>query len=248
MRAADGGARLQTTLAEMQRSLERWERPTVETADDEFLDAMVAFEQRLEEFVPPRDRPRRDDSLASLINASPLPHHLKEQLNDLRVVRNLLVHIPDVHVGRSFARTALQRLRQAAVRLEGQPANAAALMTREILAVPPTETLGHVQTLLLKRGISQVAVREPERNRLLGWITQRSLLQALSQAPSGVDVSALPATSALADHGVVAVAPDTGLDHLVGLFEDPDVQTLAVMEGETLKGVVTRSDLLRLAY
>ena len=29
---------------------------------------------------------------------------------------------------------------------------------------------------------------------------------------------------------------------------DPDVQSLAVMEGELLQGIVTRSDLLRVAF
>ncbi|MBI3971133.1 MAG: CBS domain-containing protein [Chloroflexi bacterium] len=51
--------------------------------------------------------------------------------------------------------------------------------------------------------------------------------------------------AALADRSVIAVGPTTTVDRMAALFEDPDVQTLAVMNEEGLAGIVTRSDLLR---
>lgn len=44
---------------------------------------------------------------------------------------------------------------------------------------------------------------------------------------------------------MIAVGPTTTVDRMAALFEDPDVQTLAVMNEEGLAGIVTRSDLLR---
>ena len=46
---------------------------------------------------------------------------------------------------------------------------------------------------------------------------------------------------------MVAVDLHTSLERMVALLEDPDVQSLAVMDGDHLRGIVTRADVLRVA-
>jgi CBS domain-containing protein len=217
----------------------------LESANAWFLEAMVALESLLQELSPGGHR-RREEGLSALIDSAPLSHGEKELLHDMRHVRNLVVHNADVHVGKSFARNALRRLQQIADRLSAGSVTAASLMTHGVRSVRPEEPLSQVQAILLRRRISQVAVLANDGD-VLGWVTHRSLLRALSQKAPGQDAGLLPATAALAERGVLAVSPTTALDRMATLFEDPDVQSLAVMDGERLRGIVTRSDLLRVA-
>jgi CBS domain-containing protein len=217
----------------------------MESANAWFLEAMVALESMLQELSSSGHR-RREEGFAELINTAPLSHGEKELLHDMRHVRNALVHNADVHVGKSFARTALIRLQQIGDRLSAGSVMAASLMTRDVRTVAHDEPLAQVQSILVRRRISQVAVVATD-GHVLGWVTHRSLLRALSQNARHPDAGALPATAAVAERGVVAISPQTALDRMVTLFEDPDVQSLAVMDGELLQGIVTRSDLLRVA-
>jgi CBS domain-containing protein len=233
------------TMSGLLRRLDEQTGPSLESANAWFLQAMVALESMLQELSSGGHR-RREEGFAELINTAPLSHGEKELLHDMRHVRNALVHNADVHVGKSFARTALIRLQQIGDRLSAGSVMAASLMTRDVLTIPHDEPLAQVQAILLRRRISQVAVVASD-SHVLGWVTHRSLLRALSQKALGQNAGALPATVALAERGVVAISSQTALDRMVTLFEDPDVQSLAVMDGELLQGIVTRSDLLRVA-
>ena len=155
------------------------------------------------------------------------------------------MHNADVHVGTSFTRSTLQRLQQIAERLEAGSLTAASLMTRDIRSVRPDQSLPQVQTLLLRCHISQVAV-VARGGGLVGWVTHRSLLRALSRRSASEGSEALTASAALAESGVV-VELHTSLERMVALLEDPDVQSLAVMDGDHLRGIVTRADVLRVA-
>jgi CBS domain-containing protein len=230
-------------VTKLLRALDEQAGPSLESANAWFLDAMVALESLLQELSAGGHR-RREEGFAELINSAPLSHGEKELLHDMRRVRNALVHNADV--GKSFARTALRRLQQIADRLSAGSLTAASLMTHGVRSVLPGEPLAQVQAIRLRRRISQVAVVTND-GEVLGWVTHRNLLRALSQKAPGPDAGLLPATAALAERGVLAVSPATALDRMATLFEDPDVQSLAVMDRERLRGIVTRSDLLRVA-
>jgi CBS domain-containing protein len=234
---------LTEVVAGLLRQLDQQPAHLVDTANPEFLAAMVALEAHLHELGARRRRRGRDDTLADLIDRSPLSRGEKALLHELRQVRNTLVHNADVFVAKGFVRTALQRLQQIAARLETGRQTAAAIMTRGVRSVRPDAPLSDVQTILLRSSISQVAVIDTE-GRLAGWVTHRSLLRALGRE-HGDNPGALPATAALADRGVMEIGPSTSLDEMAAHLEDPDVQTLAVLDGGHLQGVVTRADLLR---
>jgi CBS domain-containing protein len=237
------GESLTSTLTDFLRQLDQRPPLLVESANTEFLAAMIALERRLEDLSAGGHR-RREEGLADLINVAPLSHGEKELLHDLRQVRNAVVHNVDVHVGTSFTQSALQRLQQIAERLDAGSLTAGSLMTREVRSVAPEQPLAQVQTLLLRRHISQVAVIA-RGGVLVGWVTHRSLLRALSRPGANADPESLTASAALAETGVVAVELHTNLERMVSLLEDPDVQSLAVMDDEHLRGIVTRADLLR---
>lgn len=239
------GLSLTATLTDLLRQLDQRPPVLVESAEAEFLDAIIALERRLEDLSAGRHR-RRDEGLADLINAAPLSHGEKELLHDLRQVRNAVVHNADVHVGASFTRSTLQRLQQIAKHLDDGSLTAASLMTRDIRSVLPDQLLPQVQALLLRRHISQVAV-VARGGGLIGWVTHRSLLRTLSRRTASDGSEALTASGALAETGVVSVELHASLEQMVALLEDPDVQSLAVMDGDHLRGIVTRADLLRVA-
>jgi CBS-domain-containing membrane protein len=179
--SASRPSELADALSELLRRLDRQAPRLVDTANPEFLDAMVAVEEHVRELLARPRRRHREDTLADLIDRSPLSRAEKELLHDLRQVRNTLVHNTEVHVAKNFARTALQRLHQIAIRLDMGRLTAAAVMTREVRSVPPDAPLSEVQATLLRDSISQVAVISPD-GRLEGWITpSRSATRAKSK-------------------------------------------------------------------
>jgi CBS domain-containing protein len=78
---------------------------------------------------------------------------------------------------------------------------AGSLMTRDVWAVLPDGPLVQVQATLLRRRISQLAVVAAD-GHVLGWVSHRSLLRALSQKGPAA-AGALPATAALAERGAL---------------------------------------------
>lgn len=217
----------------------------IESGDDEFRDGMNALEAKLSEtsqWVPPNE-----DGLEALIEASRLPFALKKTLHRLRRVRNTLVHNIDVHVGKAFARTALQRLDQAALELDGEAATAASLMVENVTSVRDDESIALARDLMLQGTFSQLPVLDPT-GCFLGAITERSILDLLTEGWNARDLAELPVAEALSREPAPEIRPDASLADVVQKLKDPRVQMLVVTKDEKVLGILTRADVIEFAY
>ncbi|WP_232475030.1 CBS domain-containing protein [Neoroseomonas rubea] len=136
------------------------------------------------------------------------------------------------------------------------------LMTPDVVTVPPTTPVMAMARLLADRGISAVPVVDAA-GKVLGIVTEADLIRRLAgeeDRPSSWfgALFADPASQAeryARTHGVtahdlmtekvVSVAPDTSAAHIAHMMEEQKIRRVVVVEGEKLKGIVSRADLLR---
>ncbi|WP_245217152.1 CBS domain-containing protein [Neoroseomonas nitratireducens] len=136
------------------------------------------------------------------------------------------------------------------------------LMTPDVVTVPPETPVMAMARLLADRGISAVPVVDAA-GKVLGIVTEADLIRRLAgeeDRPSSWfgALFADPASQAeryARTHGVtahdlmtekvVSVAPDTSAAHIAHMMEEQKIRRVVVVEGEKLKGIVSRADLLR---
>ncbi len=143
------------------------------------------------------------------------------------------------------------------------------IMTTPAVTVPPSATVQEVARLMREQQISGVPVVN-EAGELLGIITELHLIQrnAPLREPRYISVlsglipinleehreykerlrEALATTAAeLMDNTDIAVVtPEDDVSGVLELMTNPENTLLPVLEGETVVGVVTRTDLVRL--
>ncbi|MBP0465323.1 CBS domain-containing protein [Roseomonas sp. PWR1] len=135
-------------------------------------------------------------------------------------------------------------------------------MTPDVVTVPPETPVMAMARLLADRGISAVPVVDAA-GKVLGIVTEADLIRRLAgeeDRPSSWfgALFADPASQAeryARTHGVtahdlmtekvVSVAPDTSAAHIAHMMEEQKIRRVVVVEGEKLKGIVSRADLLR---
>ena len=136
------------------------------------------------------------------------------------------------------------------------------LMTPDVVTVPPETPVMAMARLLADRGISAVPVVDGQ-GKVLGIVTEADLIRRLAgeeDKPASwfASLFADPASQAerfARTHGVTAkdlmtekvvtVAPDTTAAHVAQMMEKQGIRRVVVVEGEKLKGIVSRADLLR---
>lgn len=118
-----------------------------------------------------------------------------------------------------------------------EPVTAAQVMSRPARSVSPDETVARAMVLCQRHRQSGILV--VEGNHLVGVAAREDLDKAigheLSHAPIKAVMGSRPATC----------APDTPLRELQALLVAAPGGRIAVLEGEGIVGVVTRSDLMR---
>jgi hypothetical protein len=136
------------------------------------------------------------------------------------------------------------------------------LMTPDVVTVPPETPVTAIARLLSQRGLSAVPVQAPD-GRVVGIVTEADLVRRLAgeeDAPQGWFSSLFADPAARADryartHGttaadimtehVVTVTEDTSAAHIAKLLEENHIRRVVVVSDGRLRGVVSRSDLLR---
>ena len=139
---------------------------------------------------------------------------------------------------------------------------AAAIMTAPVVTVTEDTPVRDIVTLLLARGISGVPVVDAA-GRVTGLVSEGDLLRRAelgTQKKRGAWLAFFTGTATLAGeyvraHGevardimtraVITVAPGTTLAAIADVMEDKRVKRLPVLDGDTLVGIVSRSNLLR---
>lgn len=136
------------------------------------------------------------------------------------------------------------------------------LMTPDVVTVPPETPVIAMARLLSDRGISAVPVVDAE-GKVLGIVTEADLIRRLageedkptswfgalfsdptSQAERYARTHGVTAKDLMTEK-VVSVAPDATAAHIAHVMEEKKVRRVVVVEGEKLKGIVSRADLLR---
>ena len=136
------------------------------------------------------------------------------------------------------------------------------LMTPDVVTVPPETPVMAMARLLADRGISAVPVVDGA-GKVLGIVTEADLVRRLageedrptswfgalfadpaSQAERFARTHGVTAKDLMTEK-VVSVAPDTTAAHIAHMMEEQKIRRVVVLEGDTLKGIVSRADLLR---
>jgi CBS domain-containing protein len=136
------------------------------------------------------------------------------------------------------------------------------LMTVDVVTVPPETPVAVVARLLSQRGLSAVPIQGPD-GRLLGIVTESDLIRRLAgeeDAPQGWFSGLFADPAELADryartHGhtagdimtrdVVSVTEDANAAQIAKLLEEKHIRRVVVLSDGRLRGIVSRSDLLR---
>lgn len=136
------------------------------------------------------------------------------------------------------------------------------LMTPDVVTVPPETPVMAMARLLSDRGISAVPVVDAA-GAVLGIVTEADLVRRLageedkptswfgalfadpaSQAERFARTHGVTAKDLMTEK-VVSVAPDTTAAHIAHMMEEQKIRRVVVLEGDKLKGIVSRADLLR---
>jgi CBS domain-containing protein len=136
------------------------------------------------------------------------------------------------------------------------------LMTPDVVTVPPETPVMAMARLLSDRGISAVPVVDPA-GVVLGIVTEADLIRRLageedkpsswfgalfsdpaSQAERFARTHGVTAKDLMTEK-VVAVTPETTAAHIAHMMEEQKIRRVVVLEGDKLRGIVSRADLLR---
>jgi len=139
--------------------------------------------------------------------------------------------------------------------------NAADIMTRDVLTVSKESTILDAARTLLRHHVSGLPVVDGNGS-LVGILTEGDLLRRAEtgtqrQRSRWLDLLLGPGRAAAdytAAHArkvgevmtdeVISIAPDTGLDEVVGLMERHKIKRLPVIANGALIGIVSRADFL----
>lgn len=125
------------------------------------------------------------------------------------------------------------------------------LMTGDVVAVHPEDTLARVRDLMAERDVRHMPVVD-DGGELVGLITQRDLLRnALIQqadVPDFVENVILEKllVQELMNTGIASTTPDTDIRDAAQVMFENKFGCLPVIEGELLVGILTEADFVRL--
>ncbi len=111
------------------------------------------------------------------------------------------------------------------------------IMTDTVIGVEPEKTVDHIRKLMIEYAISQVPVIE--NGKAIGMVSEEEIVKAYKK--HGSKTKNLPA------HEVMREPPRTvnikeDIEKIVDLLHENPV--LLVTEGEEIKGIITRADIV----
>lgn len=107
------------------------------------------------------------------------------------------------------------------------------IMTTDVLSVREDADIEEAARLLARHRISGLPVFGTD-NRLSGMVTELDLI-----SKDGKHVSDVMA------RGVISVSPDTSIEEVAHLLANRKIRRVPVLQGDTLVGIVSRSDLVK---
>ncbi|MFH1300005.1 MAG: CBS domain-containing protein [Planctomycetota bacterium] len=124
--------------------------------------------------------------------------------------------------------------------------HAKSFMTSYVEVVTPEMPLSEVIRFLLKHHHSNAPVVEirNEKHYLVGFISERDCLHALSNEIFFGNPSPAQCAKTIMSSHPICITPDTELFAIVSIFTSHNVRHLPVVEDGVLLGIVSRSDIL----
>jgi len=112
------------------------------------------------------------------------------------------------------------------------------LMTRDVLAVAPEDTLGETATKMVDRGVGSVVVSD--FGRLIGILTERDMLRAMADRshPSQARVREWMTTEPITATG------DMTVEEAAQIMLEHNFRHLPVLDGERAAGIVSIRDVV----
>ncbi len=125
------------------------------------------------------------------------------------------------------------------------------LMTRDVVAAHPGDSLARLRDLMIDRDVRHMPVIDGEGD-LVGLVSQRDLLRnhltEQADVPDFIEDALLEKLRVreLMTTGVISVDPDIDIREAAQLMYENKYGCLPVVEGNHLVGILTESDFVRL--
>ena len=122
-------------------------------------------------------------------------------------------------------------------------------MQRRPVTVSPQDTLRGAWQIIRERRVRHLPV--VERGRLVGIVTDRDLRQALPSRAVGLEIHEAPHLAEkvriweVMARAVVTITREAPIEEAARLLLKYRIGGLPVLKGETLVGIITKTDLLR---
>lgn len=119
------------------------------------------------------------------------------------------------------------------------------LMSAPVLAVKPTDTIAHARKLMLRGKVKRLVVME--RGRVVGLLTVRDIvsrLRAGSPAWRLRNIDHVLVSRVMSDE-VQSVSPETEISKAVAMMLDRGIDSLVVMDGNKVVGMLTKTDVVK---
>ncbi len=107
------------------------------------------------------------------------------------------------------------------------------IMTGQVIAVSPQDTVHQLARVLTEAGISGAPVRDDD-GRLLGIVSEADVI-----SKRGAHVEDVMQRS------VLTVAEDTPVEEVCYMMSSNNINRVPVMRGEDIVGIITRADVVR---
>ena len=124
------------------------------------------------------------------------------------------------------------------------------IMSRHVLFAKPDQGFTQVARLFSEMNIHHLPVVDDDQ-RLIGIVSANDVMKAYSrqltklQAPTASEIDEQLTVADLMTSQPVYVSPATSLSKAAELFTKQHIQCLPVVEGVTVKGIITSRDLVR---
>jgi CBS domain-containing protein len=113
------------------------------------------------------------------------------------------------------------------------------VMTRDVLAVAPEDTIGEAAQQMVERGVGSAVVLD--YGRLIGIFTERDLLRAVADRVHSSEARVRDWMTP----EPVTVTPDTSAEDAAEIMLDGGFRHLPVVEGEQAVGIISIRDAAR---
>ncbi len=116
------------------------------------------------------------------------------------------------------------------------------IMTKTVRTVHYDTAIGHLEDLFADQGISGAPLVD-DKGDLVGFVTKSDI----SRFDSTGDDAFFVKVHSIANPKVITVAPDTPIEEAAQKMLDESVHHLVVMEDESIVGILSAFDFVRLA-